>query len=195
MSRFPVHEGGKPLSPRTEATLSIVQALFPIAASLATAIWVVNGYFDQQKASLEQQRTAEVARASEARKPFYEKQLTLYFEAARVAGALATLDPKSSQWADTKQRFYALYWSELSMVEDSRVEYGMVNFETTLANFDKDGSLRADVQRQSYCLAHALKDSISENWSINFGRGSETAIVGDPFKRSKDVCMQKVQAK
>jgi hypothetical protein len=57
MSKLPVRDTRKPLSPRTEAILSLVQALFPVVASIATAIWIVNGYFDSKVKDQEQRET------------------------------------------------------------------------------------------------------------------------------------------
>jgi hypothetical protein len=165
--------------------------MFPIVVSVGTAIWAINGYLDQQKAALAQQQAAEVARANEARKPFFEKQLALYFETAKVVGSLATEAPYSDSWKIAKTRFYALYWSELSMVEDRGVEEGMVKFERTLKNFDKDGSLRAQVQTQAYCLAHTLKASIASNWTVDFGK-NRPPVITKSEKPSDDDCNQAV---
>jgi hypothetical protein len=192
MGKLPVHEPGKAtFSPRTERLLTLVQALFPIVVSVATAIWAINAYLDQQKVALAQQEAAEAARANEARKPFYEKQLTLYFEAAKVVGLLSTETPTTDVWKDAKKRFYALYWSELSMVEDQGVEQGMVKFERTLTNFDRDGSLRPPVQKQAYCLAHTLKTSIASNWTVDFSK-NPPPVITQSQKPSRDYCDQAV---
>jgi hypothetical protein len=196
MSKLPVRAPAKAtFSPKTERLLTLTQALFPIAVSVGTAIWAINGYFDQQKASLGQEKMAQAARANEARKPFYEKQLTLYFETAKVAGMLVTEDPASPAWDALKRRFYALYWSELSMVEDASVERSMINFETTLTNFNKDNSLGAEVQRQAYCLSHALKESIARNWTIDFHVDHGTHIAGSPVRLVTGHCYEKVERK
>lgn len=144
--------------------------MFPVAAGIATAIWAVNGYLSAQDKDLQQRREAQEVRVREARKPFDDQQLKLYFEAAKVAGILATSNPSSDLWKPNKTRFYALYWSELSMVEDPRVEGAMVNFERSLRNY-ASGGIHQQVRNQAYCLSHALKASIAKTWTIDVNNG------------------------
>lgn len=169
MSKLPVRESGKSLSPRTEASLAVIQALFPIAASLATAIWAINGYFEEQEKNRQQQAAARDVRFAEARKPFYEMQLNTYQKAASVAGHLAAAPANTSEeFRADRNRFYELYWSELSMVEDDEVKDRMVKLEQALANYEADGSKRQQLQNRVYCLAVALKSSIASSWTVSF---------------------------
>src|SRR6266550_849493 len=103
----------------------------------------------QQKEADAQQRL-QVAREAntrrvEAQKPFLTKQLELYFETANVVGKLVTLAPaptdqSSKEYEEALRRFYALYWSELSMVEHKNVESAMVVFKNALENRLKESS-------------------------------------------------------
>ena len=122
----------EPVQTRTHKYLSILQAWLPVLTVVGGALWGLYTYLDHQK---DAQRQAAIqaekdnaTRRIEVRKPFLEKQLALYFETAQIAGRLATLTPESKFWPDTEGRFWALYWSELSMVEDGIVEEAMVAF-------------------------------------------------------------------
>jgi hypothetical protein len=159
-----------PFSPKTERILTLVQALFPIIAGIATALWAVNGYISEQQKNRSQDEASQRTRLTEARKPFLELQLKTYTAAAEVAGRLASIqDTADKDWQDAKRRFYALYWSELSLVEDQAVEGRMVKLEHALDEFYKDGSKRAGVQQQVLCLAIELKASIASGWQIDPG--------------------------
>ena len=71
--------------------------------AVIAAIWAVFTWFQQRKDAFDaQQRQAQQAHelaVRESQKPFLEKQLAFYFEAAKITGKLATLDPavKSAQ--------------------------------------------------------------------------------------------------
>ncbi|MCK1388178.1 hypothetical protein [Bradyrhizobium sp. 21] len=176
-----------PFSPKTERVLTLVQMLFPILATIGGALWAINGYFNDQDQSRSQAEASRTARINDARKPFYELQLKIYGSAATVAGALASEDPASDKWMDARRKFYALYWSELSMVEDSNVKSRMVNLEKALVNFNRDSSQRKQLQDQCYCLATALKESIASNWTIDL-QGSSAVSAPAGLTPSKSYC-------
>lgn len=131
--------------------------------------------------SAEQQRLAQTERDAntrriEAQKPFLTKQLELYFETANVVGRLVTLPrparnadskPAPGAYDDTKMRFYALYWSELSMVEHSIVEGAMAEFKEAFERYESDGTdaSKDAMQVAAYRLAHAIRDAIAIAWS------------------------------
>src|ERR1700760_1499221 len=55
-------------------------------------------------------------RRREARKPYEEKKLALYLDAARIAAHL-TAAPDGPDKVQTEERFWELYWGELAFVE------------------------------------------------------------------------------
>jgi hypothetical protein len=130
----------------------------------------------QQKEADAQQRL-QVAREAntrrvEAQKPFLTKQLELYFETAKVVGKIVTLAPArtdqpSKEYEEALRRFYALYWSELSMVEHKNVESAMVTFKNALENRLNESSSdnREATQRASLALAHAIRSAIESAWT------------------------------
>src|SRR5262245_14722465 len=88
-------------------------------AILVGAIWALVTY----SITASQQRDA-IRR--ELRKPYDEKQLSLYLDAARVLAHLsATPDYEPEK---TQARFWELYWGELAFVESGHVASLMVAF-------------------------------------------------------------------
>src|SRR5215831_10409766 len=71
-------------------------------------------------------QASELARSNEAReqefrKPFWEKQLQLYFDATEAASTMATSkDARKRELATEK--FWSLYWGPLAVVEDAGLE-------------------------------------------------------------------------
>jgi hypothetical protein len=82
------------------------------------AVWVALTYFQNQKG-------ARLIRMFESRRPFLELQLKLYTETAQVAGKLAVADIGGDEYRKALYRFWELYWSELAVVEEQRVELAM----------------------------------------------------------------------
>src|SRR5258708_35013444 len=68
-------------------------------------------------------RTKEALDRAEARSlPFYQKQLDIFAEAARVSARLATTPETDPNYPAAIGRFWELYWGDLSMVETPAVE-------------------------------------------------------------------------
>ena len=65
-------------------------------------------------------------------------QLKLYGETSKTVGTLVSEPLNSIKWKDARSRFDALYWSELSVVENWKVERGMMRVRECLLEYDKD---------------------------------------------------------
>ena len=59
-------------------------------------------------------------------------------------------------------RFWELYWGELALVEDRRVEGAMKAFGDALIA----GASADALQRLSLSLAHACRESLAESWGV-----------------------------
>ncbi len=127
-----------------------------IAIVLAVALW---GGITMVSTFQTQIETRQI----EARKPFLDRQLTLYTEATQVAAIIATSDDPV-QVAASRQRFFELYWGELSLVENRGVEIAMVNFRNCLMS--KDACSKDALQQASLKLAHACRESLAESWGV-----------------------------
>jgi hypothetical protein len=108
-----------------------------------------------------------ITRRVEARQPFLNKQLELYFRTAAVVGKFAVLKPNTEEWARNEAEFWEIYWSELSVVESEEVEKGMVKvghaigqYNATPASEEKKKALNVEI----YELADAIKASVKRGW-------------------------------
>ena len=154
-----------------EAALKVVQACLPVLTVVVGALWALYTYLDHQKEvtreAARQEKQQTTARLLEAQRPFLEKQLALYFEAAQVAGKLVTLKPGNAEWDNNENRFWQLYWSELSMVESPAVEVAMVKVGERLSNYKNSPNNKEPTQALDgsvYDLAHAIRDGIQAAW-------------------------------
>lgn len=119
---------------------------------------------DEKRKIEETQRNREIEAAlREARKPFLERQQTLYFEAASTASKLAIL-PKGAERDAAYKRFYHLYWGELSVVEDELVESSMVRFKETLELYETGQVDKSELERASLNLARSCRSSLARGW-------------------------------
>lgn len=157
----------------------LLQIWLPVLTVVGGALWGLYTYLDHQKEAqrllaIEVRKDA-ITRTVEARKPFLEKQLALYFETAQVAGKIVTLTPTDDEWKGVERRFWELYWSELSMVEDRAVEEAMVKFSKKLYDYTarkkftvtnvKEEELKRPLFEAAFELAHAIRKSIENEWS------------------------------
>ena len=119
-----------------------------------TFAWGVFQYIRNEKKQSESRRI-------EATKPFLERQLKLYTEATQAASTIATSDDGAEKESALK-RFWALFWGELALVEDSKVEAAMVQLGEGLEkNLPKE-----KLQQLSLQLAHACRDSLAVSWGV-----------------------------
>jgi hypothetical protein len=196
MSKLPVREVREkdPLSPTTKALLGLIQGLLPAMTAVIGGLWIAYTYLDHQKEIQTQQAIqAEKdnrTRLIEARKPFADKQLALYIEAAQVVGKLVTLTPDDDEWKSVERRFWELYWSELTIVEDKGVEEAMVKFskhlydytavykvlkgKESLTTVDKEENKRL-LDNDALDLAYAIRKSIESEWN-----GGNLFTTGSP---------------
>jgi hypothetical protein len=141
---------------------SWVKALSLLGAAIAF-IWGVVQFMAGQHTQAETRRI-------EATKPFLERQLKLYTDATQAAATLAT-SKDAQEIAAAKKRFWALYWGELALVEDARVEAAMVQLGRALDT----GSQGQHVQAASLALAHACRDSLADSWGVAQWRNPHSA--------------------
>jgi hypothetical protein len=182
------HKGGR--ADKFEKYIPVITALIAVAG-----FWFgVYQYFHQQKVETDRQaaeqreklenfenelRRANDSRELELRKPFWEKQLALYFEASEAAATIATSsNPSSRQAAEAK--FWNLYWGPLAIVEDAGmkkpedavIESAMVRFGWCL-----DGTAecnQAELKQRALSLAHKLRESVGKSWEVKFADLTES---------------------
>jgi len=123
------------------------------------AIWIAYTYFD--------------TRTRELRKPFDEKQLGFYADAARVVAHLATVVDDDKAKADGNfARFWELYWGELPLVESPNVRKRMIAFcavrfpSTGLCGTGQQEKTGDDRVRAAIAISDAAKCEVEERWNV-----------------------------
>jgi len=128
--------------------------LLTLLGAVVTFAWGVYQFFLNQRLQAETRRI-------EATKPFLDRQLKLYTDATQAAATIATSNAEDEIIAAHK-RFWSLYWGELALVEDKRVEAAMVQLGNALHRKDT----RENIQGLSLALAHACRGSLAESWGV-----------------------------
>jgi hypothetical protein len=167
-----------PMPPRSVA--EIIRVWWPYLVGIASAAAFLFTWMGDQR-KMEENRRVETEnrrmdaeklsqlRLLEAKKPFLDKQLALYFETAQVVGNLVSLKPESEGWKASLARYWQLYWSELSMVEHRYVETGMAAFGHQLKIFERDPTEynKGQLNDLAYKLAHRFRAAIEEGWGVS----------------------------
>jgi hypothetical protein len=112
-----------------------------------------------------QERQTRLALSNELRKPFFERQFSLVFEAVETVSGLAAMSD-DAQWKSKLARFWQLYWGELSIVENRALESAMVSFGQALHRIRQDFTSRAELELYAYQVARAGRDLLEEAWGL-----------------------------
>ena len=152
-----------------------VPVFLPVLVAVGGAVWSVTLFLNAQseaaaKAQSEIANNAQT-RLIEAQKPFLDKQLELYVLVSKAVGTIVTVVPANPEWESAHRDFLALFWSELPMVENADVETAMVNLRDAIDRYLSNESLKTEVQKRSYCLGHAIRQSIQESWKVRVVTG------------------------
>jgi len=119
----------------------IIFKWFGLVAVLASAGWTVHSYRESRASELEQRKYAqgkdEEARTKDQNSFIFQRQAMLYLDATRAAAAIATSADRQTLH-EMGERFKQLYWGELVVVEDRRVELAMIAFGLCWAKDGKD---------------------------------------------------------
>jgi len=104
----------------------------------------------------------------EFRRPLWDRQLSLYFDATDAAATVATLSDGDAR-SDAIKKFWTLYYGPLVVVEDpENVNAKMIAFGECLT---KPGESKphkncsvADLRQLAIDLARSCRQSIGESW-------------------------------
>ena len=97
----------------------------------------------------------------EYRRPLWERQIAVYFEATTAAGLLVSSED-ATQLAAAERDFWKLYYGPMALVEDIGVERAMVNFGQCL----RKGCEVTQLRTRALALAHACRKSLGESWAV-----------------------------
>jgi hypothetical protein len=180
------------MTEETHRRWDIIFKWFGLVAVLASAYWTVHSYNQSRASELEQQKYTqkkdEEARTKDQNSFIFQHQATLYFDTARAAATLATaIDPSARDKKaislkalnDARERFAQLYWGELVIVEDRRVELAMITFQRCLL---KQGvnCIRGSVDEFNKPIAPDkltdAGDPTLQNFSLEIGACVRTAL-------------------
>jgi hypothetical protein len=109
----------------------------------------------------------------EFRKPYWERQLSLYFEVTAAAATLAIVQGEKLDSSDrerlrteAQEKFWQLYYGALEIVTDNDVTDAIVEFKECLIKHKAGNATARDMELKSLALARACRKSISKSWSI-----------------------------
>jgi hypothetical protein len=175
-----------PISATAYVVLELLKALVPALVAIGGGLWVAFTYVENQKQAREQEATQAKkdndTRLIEAQKPFASIQLELFMEAGKVVGQLATFDKANDKWTENAEwngyytRFYQLFYTELSIVEDQEIKEAMQNFSAQLQTVLKDPHKMdedAKLKQLAYQLARHIRASIEKTWVVKLRPLSE----------------------
>jgi hypothetical protein len=141
--------------------------VLPVLGACITFIWGVwvwkdNADEERAAATADADRYAE-SRRLEASRPFLETQLKFYIEAAGVASKIAHSGDQTSI-----DRFWELYYGELSLVENNDVALAMKDF---------GDAMNAKKQTELTTLAHELTERMRESLAKSWGSDAWNVIA------------------
>lgn len=133
----------------------VVTKILTLVGVLAGGWWAVHSY----------NMTSE----KEFRHPFWDKELTLYFDATDAASKYVALYDDTKEREANRQKFWTLYYGQLAVVEnDEKVCEAMVDFGKCLA---EPGLVHAeeicnmdDLRLRALRLSNAARMSIGVDW-------------------------------
>jgi len=180
------------MTEETHRRWDIIFKWLGLVAVLASAWWTVHSYNQSRALELSQQKYTqqkdEEARTKDQNSFVFQHQATLYFDTARAAATIATaLDPHAldrkaitaNALRDARERFAQLYWGELVIVEDRRVELAMITFQRCLLK-KGENCARADVDEYGKRIEpdklNAGGDANLQNLSLEIGACVRTAL-------------------
>ncbi len=149
---------------QTRENLKFFSDVLQAVAIIFTIVWAATTFRHQVATESE-------ARRLELSRPYAEKQLDLYLDAARVVAHLAT-SPDSPDRAATEARFWELYWGELAFVESRATDSGdkpsveslMVEFCHQYFDPARCGSAGRPTVGAAFNLSHLASDEIRRQW-------------------------------
>lgn len=113
----------------------------------------------------------------EFRKPYWERQLSLYFEVTAAASTLASIDSgkidssnREELRAQAQEKFWQLYYGPLEIVTDDDVTDAIVEFKECFLKRRAGDLTPRELEVKSLELARACRASIGESWNIELSK-------------------------
>lgn len=113
----------------------LIVKIVGLIALVASGLWTLYKFRADRRVDLDHQLQAQQTeaklKADELNRYIFERQAGLYFEAAQAASKIATSHNNAEKKA-ASDKFYELYFGQLVVVEDRRVELAMIEFSRCL---------------------------------------------------------------
>ena len=113
----------------------------------------------------------------EFRKPYWERQLALYFEVTAAAATLASIDSgkidssnREELSAQAQEKFWQLYYGPLEIVTDNDVTDAIIEFKECFLKRRGGHLTPRDLEIKSLELARACRASLGESWNIELSK-------------------------
>jgi hypothetical protein len=154
-------------SDRKGSMLALLQAWLPILTVVFGAGWGLYTYIQHQR-EIEAQASVQAdrdirARLREISKPFFDRQLAVYVEAAQVVGRLRTKEIADPVWADAERRIREMQNGDIAIVSDVDVPNMLHNLSNSLDELKKsptdDGNRKA-FERDAAAVIKALRKEL-----------------------------------
>lgn len=146
----------------TENAKFLIDAL-DVAAKIVIAIvaglWVLHTYPD--------------SREKEFRKSYWDKQMSLLFDATETTAKIAVLSPNDPKREEAVEAFWRLYWGPMTVVESKcepcdAVDQAMLAFGRCLRDpadaKPQETCSPRELEQRSIALGKAARDSIGASW-------------------------------
>jgi hypothetical protein len=173
-------------------TWDLAVKVLGLVALVASGLWTLYTYQVNRNIDLTRDNEAierdTKSKQYELNSLIFQKQAELYLEGAKAAATIASSGDKTAI-ANATERFKELYFGELVVVEDRRVELAMISFESCLESRDRTclrrqlnqhGTLldpaalqrkygRATPTNLSLELAACIRTALQQDRDIQFG--------------------------
>jgi hypothetical protein len=138
--------------------LDLAKAWLPSVTVALGGAWAVFVYFDGREP-----RTKPAVAAPAVNPEVDKRKFAVFTEASQLAATLANTPAGTAEWAAAEDRFWKLYWGEMSIYEKGEVENRMVKFGAALKAHKAapTDDTSTDLKNASLKLAHALRDELA----------------------------------
>ncbi|MCH8090747.1 MAG: hypothetical protein IID53_16525 [Proteobacteria bacterium] len=145
-------------------------------AAIGTVLYGLLVYLDQRgnqitnrRLEIDQKVLENQALVRKSKMIFLKKQFELYIEAVSVVSRLANTNHYENR-KDDLQRYWQLYWGDLGMVEDPKVEQAMIAVGKILMTEDKSplADKMSRLKNASLDLSHCVSKSLEASWGVQF---------------------------
>lgn len=157
--------------------------LLTILVAIGGLWWNIKQFTNSQQAQAKQFADSQEAQAKrdessrerEFRKPFWDKQINLYFEATNATATIATLPAGNPERKKAEDKFWQLYYGSLVSVEDDAVMKAKVAYGNCLGlgvGDETDEKCKSEpsktyrLRKLSLELANSCRESIGKSWTI-----------------------------